>query len=265
METFSALLDICAGNSPVPGEFPTQRPVTQSFNVFFDLRLNKRLSKQSWGWWFETLSRPLWRHLMSPLGRMRPSSGHNVERCMSLPLTSLKMIKGLFPPSSKETRFRFVRPAACITNLPTCQKHLRGLFQMKIYQMYYMYVHKSVGEVRILDDSTKKQSHYTKLGTNTQLLYVFIKMLGWFSHSTKNVFMVIASINWQLWIYANLGGSREGDLVYIHMFCDGSSRGGTVTRQHIDHACRETRLENVTVGWIQFSKYLKYKTTVFKL
>ena len=43
METFSALLAICAGNSPVTGEFPTQRPVTRSFDVFFDLRLNKRL------------------------------------------------------------------------------------------------------------------------------------------------------------------------------------------------------------------------------
>ena len=62
METFSALLAICAGNSPVPGEFPAQRPVTRSFDVFFDLRLNKRLSKQSWGWWFETLSCPLWRY-----------------------------------------------------------------------------------------------------------------------------------------------------------------------------------------------------------
>ena len=62
MEAFSALLAICAGNSPVPGEFPTQRPVTRSFDVFFDLRLNKRLSKQSWSWWLETLSRPLWRH-----------------------------------------------------------------------------------------------------------------------------------------------------------------------------------------------------------
>ena len=50
------------GNSPVPGEFPAQRPVTRSFDVFFDLRLNKRLSKQSWGLWFETLSCPLWRH-----------------------------------------------------------------------------------------------------------------------------------------------------------------------------------------------------------
>ena len=62
METFSALLAICAGNSSVIGEFPTQRPVTRSFDVFIDLRPNKRLSKQSWGCWFETPSRPLWRH-----------------------------------------------------------------------------------------------------------------------------------------------------------------------------------------------------------
>ena len=62
METFSALLAICAGNSPVPGEFPAQRPVTRSFDVFIDLRLNKRLSKQSRGWRFEALPRPLWRH-----------------------------------------------------------------------------------------------------------------------------------------------------------------------------------------------------------
>ena len=62
METFSALLVICAGNPPVPGEFPTQRPVTRSFDVFFDLRLNKPFSKQSRGWWLETPSRPLWCH-----------------------------------------------------------------------------------------------------------------------------------------------------------------------------------------------------------
>ena len=62
-ETFSALLAICCtGNSLVVGEFPAQRPVTRSFDVSFDLRLNKQLSKQSRGWWFETPSRPLWRH-----------------------------------------------------------------------------------------------------------------------------------------------------------------------------------------------------------
>ena len=62
METFSALLTICAGNSPVPDEFPAQRPVRRSFDVFFNMSLNKRLRTQSWGWWFETLSRQLWRH-----------------------------------------------------------------------------------------------------------------------------------------------------------------------------------------------------------
>ena len=62
METFSTLLAICTGNSPVTGESPQQRPVTRNIGVFFDLRLNKWLSKQLWGWWFETPSCPLWRH-----------------------------------------------------------------------------------------------------------------------------------------------------------------------------------------------------------
>ena len=61
LETFSALLAICVGNSSVSGEFPAQRPVTRSFDVFFDLRLSERLSKH-WGWWLETPSLPLWRH-----------------------------------------------------------------------------------------------------------------------------------------------------------------------------------------------------------
>ena len=46
MELFSTLLAFFVGNSPVTGEFPTRRPVMQNFGVFFDLRLNKRLSKQ---------------------------------------------------------------------------------------------------------------------------------------------------------------------------------------------------------------------------
>ena len=67
MEAFSASLALCAGNSPVTGESPTQRPVTRSFDVFFDLRLNKRLSKQPWGWWFETPPRSSWRHCNAKL------------------------------------------------------------------------------------------------------------------------------------------------------------------------------------------------------
>ena len=50
------------------GEFTGPRwiPLTKTSDAelwcFFDLRLNKRISKQSWGWWFETQARPLWRH-----------------------------------------------------------------------------------------------------------------------------------------------------------------------------------------------------------
>ena len=56
-----------------PGEFPAQSPVTRIFDVFFDLRLNKRLSKQPWGWWFETPSWSLWRQCngkVDPVGKL---------------------------------------------------------------------------------------------------------------------------------------------------------------------------------------------------
>ena len=53
VETFFALPAICAGNSPVTGGF-SQRSMTRSFDVFVDLRQNKRLSKQLRRWWFET-------------------------------------------------------------------------------------------------------------------------------------------------------------------------------------------------------------------
>ena len=62
MEILSALLTLCAGNSPVTGVLLSQRPVTRRFDVFFDLCLNKRLSKQWWCWWFETPACSLWRH-----------------------------------------------------------------------------------------------------------------------------------------------------------------------------------------------------------
>ena len=61
-KTSSALLALCAGNSPVTGEFPTQRPVTRGFDASFDLRLDSRLSKHSWDWWFVKQSCSLWCH-----------------------------------------------------------------------------------------------------------------------------------------------------------------------------------------------------------
>ena len=62
METFSVLLALCAGKSLVTCEFPSQRPVTWSFDIFFDLCLVKRLSKHSRRRWIETPSRSLRRH-----------------------------------------------------------------------------------------------------------------------------------------------------------------------------------------------------------
>ena len=57
METFSALLAICAGKSPV-----TRKKGSDAEHWrFLDLRLNICLSKQWRGWWFETPSHPLWR------------------------------------------------------------------------------------------------------------------------------------------------------------------------------------------------------------
>ena len=76
METFSALLATCAGNSPISGEFPAQRPVKRSFDIFFDLRLNKRSSKQSLGWWFEMLSFPLW-HQWNGVNQFQPYCTHD--------------------------------------------------------------------------------------------------------------------------------------------------------------------------------------------
>ena len=58
---FRATGHLC-GEFTGPGEFPPQRPVTRSVDVFFDQRMYKRLSKQPWGWWFETPSWSLWRH-----------------------------------------------------------------------------------------------------------------------------------------------------------------------------------------------------------
>ena len=103
METFSVLLAFSAGNSPVPGEFPSQRQVTHSFDISFDLRLNTRLYKQSWGWWFETPSSPLWRyrnehpwffiHVMQKFGWVTQAKNRRISRISSTMLNSLKELE----------------------------------------------------------------------------------------------------------------------------------------------------------------------------
>ena len=75
--TIFRVTGLCEANSLVTGEFPSQTPVTQSLDVFFDLCMNKRLSKQSQDWWFETPSCPLWLHGNKPLNwPVSPYSPH---------------------------------------------------------------------------------------------------------------------------------------------------------------------------------------------
>ena len=61
MEAFSTLLSLCAGNSPATVNSPHRGQWRGALMFFFDLRRNKRLSKQPWGWWFKTPSWSLWR------------------------------------------------------------------------------------------------------------------------------------------------------------------------------------------------------------
>ena len=86
----------------IPGEFPSQRPVARSFDVFFDLYPNKRLSKQSWGWWFETPPCSLWRHcndgsICGPFPHMKRfvrDSGNSIS------CDALLSVSGFWPDSS---------------------------------------------------------------------------------------------------------------------------------------------------------------------
>ena len=130
MEVFSALLSICVGNLPVTGESPppppppppphththTQRPVTRSLDVFFDLRLNKRLSKQWWGWWFETPSRHydvtamkydvITKHSKAKCFKVRANLCNGwaapLSGCLTKSVTALPKLLGIYP------RFCFV-------------------------------------------------------------------------------------------------------------------------------------------------------------
>ena len=79
MEICFAAMALCAGNPPFSGGFPPLRPVTRSFDVFIDLRMNKRLNKQSRRLCFDTSSRALWRH--NKYGRAVASIAERIQVC----------------------------------------------------------------------------------------------------------------------------------------------------------------------------------------
>ena len=81
MEIFFASLALCVGNSLVTVEFPSQRPVTRTFDVFFDLPLDKQLNKNSISWWFEAPSLSLWRHFNYLHSRVQTPKFHFHHHC----------------------------------------------------------------------------------------------------------------------------------------------------------------------------------------
>ena len=90
METFSMLLALCEGNPLVTSGFPSQRTVTWSF-VFFDLCLNKRLSKQSRCQRFETLSCSLWCCDCNATGHHECSQAQSCFSVTHIPLRQLTL------------------------------------------------------------------------------------------------------------------------------------------------------------------------------
>ena len=127
METFSSLLAICAENSPVTVEVPSHRPLTRSFNVFFDLHLSKWLSKQSWGWRFETTSLPLWRHCT--ISELQLGTTFYVVVLLEISCSYL---------STPNLEFR-IRSTTAYSICCLYNKHVCGIFILSFLQCHFKY------------------------------------------------------------------------------------------------------------------------------
>ena len=101
-----------------PGEFPAQRPVTRSFDVFFDLCLNKRLSTQSWGLWCETLSRPLWRHRNEPFCSCGSTTQWNAQtqKAIQSRFTAFLMMVTTLKNGQQNSHSSFRRWCTCVAS-----------------------------------------------------------------------------------------------------------------------------------------------------
>ena len=100
-------------------EFPSQRPVTRSFDVFFDLRLNKRSSKQSKRQWVETPSRSLWRHCNECHPCLRGSCRNIMGEYCTVPHIPVFLIWPYFAVKWRCRRFDEIVGTGCTENLST--------------------------------------------------------------------------------------------------------------------------------------------------
>ena len=132
METFSTSLALCTGNSSVTDEFPTQRPVRRNFDVFFDLSRNKRMSKQSWSWWFETPWHPSWRHcngLHSCYKRNRANTWRHQMETFSALLGAVSLTSRELP---KIFSRKYTTPEITFMVIISIWKFVRTKFQLEI-------------------------------------------------------------------------------------------------------------------------------------
>ena len=104
-----------------------------SFDVFFDLRLNKRLSKQSSGWWFETLSSPLWRHYnvtwlcyYSDRNSLKPHKwfDDHPQSPVSMKATFWFHISQIDISAGEWQRFNWWQPSRLLQHFETCMNTL---------------------------------------------------------------------------------------------------------------------------------------------
>ena len=126
METSAALLGLCAGTEFTGHRWiPPQRPVTRSFVVFFDPCLNKRLSSQSWGWWYETPSCSLWCHCSVTV-----TSQSWCGSTVVLPVRCVRYVPRRGPGGHGEGRRRHRQLQGWHCGLPV-DRSVRGLFQWR--------------------------------------------------------------------------------------------------------------------------------------
>ena len=120
IETFSALLALYEWNPPLTGGFPSQRPVRGTLIFFFDLCLNKRLSKQPRRRWFETPSRSPWRHYSDSRLKWCTISHHIVtQRSISSMTLTINTTRHISPTENRITNTEFKE---WINNYITCAK-----------------------------------------------------------------------------------------------------------------------------------------------
>ena len=123
MKTFSALLPICAGNSPVTDDFPTKSQLRGSLMFSLILCLNRRLSKQPWGWWFETPSWSFWCHC-------NEFSYNSFKLAFVNQIALIKRIGRHIPKHTQVTYCLYLYPA------PQCQCMLHPSYNIVSYGLY---------------------------------------------------------------------------------------------------------------------------------